>query len=309
MGSYDTITVIDFETASSAYYSACAIGIALIKGKELVEKQGFLIQPPDNYYDQENIAIHGITPEKTQQAPTFPVIWEKISHLFQNTYVAAHNANFDMSVLKATLNYYDLEQPDFQYIDTLGFSGYHIPHGTNIGKSLEARCEYYDIPLLYHHNAVCDAEAAAKLMITVLERSRYKSFLTFITDKYLREYSEVILKKTFGISKYRKIDINAIAATTEEEEVKDDDFNGKTFVFTGEFKKMVREQAVAIVIANGGIVKPGVSSKVDFLINAGNINSSKQEKALALQQQGHRIKILTEEQFMQMLESKDAITI
>lgn len=308
--SIESITVIDFETASSAFYSACALGVVVLKGPEIVDRQYFLIQPPDNFYEKENIAIHGITPEQTTTAKAFPAIWQKISHLFNNTYVAAHNANFDMSVLKATLDYYDIEQPDFLYMNTVGVSSYCIPYGETVGKSLADRCAYYNIPLESHHNALCDAEAAARLIIYQLEHSRYKTVASFIKCAVsLYDYADVKLKKSNTVFSHHNININELAATTAIHEEKDEDFNGKTFVFTGELKKFTREQAMSKVISRGGFVKNGVSKKVDVLVHAENDITTKVKKAMELQAQGHPIKIITEEQFMQMLESNDAIEI
>ena len=72
---------------------------------------------------------------------------------------------------------------------------------------------------------------------------------------------------------------------------------------------MTREQALAIVVERGGIIKAGVSSKVDFLVNADDRVSTKTKKAEELQAEGHHIKIINEEQFMRMLESNDAIEL
>lgn len=306
----ETITVIDFETASSAFYSACALGIVVLKGREIIDKQYFLIQPPENFYEKENIAIHGITPEQTATAEAFPAIWQKIRHLFENTYVAAHNANFDMSVLKSTLNYYEIDQPDFLYMNTVGVSSYCIPRGVEVGKSLADRCSYYNIPLCDHHNALCDAEAAAQLIIYQLEHSRYKTFASFVKCAVsLYDYADVKLKKSSTLFRHRKIDVDELAATTTVREEKDEDFKGKTFVFTGELTKFTREQAMSKVIAGGGAVKNGVSKKVDVLVHAENDITTKVKKAMELQAEGHPIKIITEDQFMQMLESNEAIEI
>lgn len=306
----ETITVIDFETASCAFYSACALGIVVLKGHEIIDKEYFLIQPPDNFYEKENISIHGITPEQTTKAESFPTIWQKIRHLFENTYVAAHNANFDMSVLKSTLNYYELEQPNFLYMNTISVSNYCIPHGENVGKSLKDRCAYYNIPLNNHHNALCDAEAAAQLIIYQLNHSSYKTFSSFVKHSVdLYNYADVKLKMSSTLFRHRKIDVNELAATTVVREEKDEDFNGKTFVFTGELTKFTREQAMSKVIAGGGFVKNGVSKKVDILVHADNDITTKVKKAMELQAEGHPIKIITEDQFMQMLESDDAIEI
>lgn len=308
----DTVTVIDFETANHSFVSACSIGIAVIKGNEIVDKQYYLIQPPQNYYTDDNIAIHHITPADTANADTFPEVWEKIKHHFVNTYVAAHNANFDMSILKATLNFYNLPQPHFEYVNTISVSGYAIPTGTDVGKSLDARCEYWGIPLDNHHNALADAEAAAKLILCNVAKSRFKSAVSFFNanTSYLYNYDDVKLKDSLSFSsRYNRVNVHEIEAATTVNEEKDADFDGKTFVITGEFKTMSREQALKIVVERGGIIKNTVSAKVDILVNADDRVSTKTKKSAELQAAGHHIKIVNEEQFMRMLESNDAIDL
>lgn len=215
-----------------------------------------------------------------------------------------------MSVLKSTLNYYEIDQPDFLYMNTVGVSSYCIPRGVEVGKSLADRCSYYNIPLCDHHNALCDAEAAAQLIIYQLEHSRYKTFASFVNCSVsLYEYADVKLKKSSTLFRHRKIDVDELAATTTVREEKDEDFKGKTFVFTGELTKFTREQAMSKVIAGGGSVKNSVSKKVDVLVHAENDITTKVKKAMELQAEGHPIKIITEDQFMQMLESNEAIEI
>lgn len=307
---YDTITVIDFETASNAYYSACALGIVFIRDKAIVDKQYYLIQPPDNYFDKANIDIHGITPEQTAAADTFPAVWEKVKQYFCNTYVAAHNASFDMSVLKATLDYYGIEQPDFLYMCSIQISGLNIPTGEDVGRTLEARCGYFGVPLCEHHNALCDAEACTGLILYALEHTRYKTIGTFVKCCVnIKQYEDIKIKKSFGGVRFRKIDIKEIAATVAPAEATDADFKDKIFVFTGELRRLTREQAIARVIAGGGIVKNGVTKKVDVLVNADTAITNKVQAALDLQAAGHHIKIVNDDQFMAMLASSDAINI
>jgi len=308
----ETVTVIDFETANHSFNSACSIGIVIIKDKEIVDKQYYLIQPPQNYYTADNIAIHHITPADTANAETFPAVWDKIKHYFENTYLAAHNASFDMSVLKTTLDYYNLPQPHFEYVNTISVSSYSIPAGTVVGKGLDARCEYFGITLNNHHNALCDAEAAAQLILCNLAKSRYKSAVSFLNSNssYLKYYDDVKLHTSTEFKHFNKSpNVHEIEAAVTVNEEKDADFEGKTFVITGEFKMMTREQVLAIVVERGGIIKSSVSSKVDILVNADNRVSTKTKKAAELQAEGHHIKVINEEQFMRMLESNDAIDL
>ena len=94
---------IDFETATSNPNSACAVGLAFVVGLEVVATTHHLIQPPGNQYDQGNINVHGIHPEDTRQAPDFLTVWRQLHPMLAGKALIAHNARFDMSVIKASL--------------------------------------------------------------------------------------------------------------------------------------------------------------------------------------------------------------
>jgi DNA ligase (NAD+) len=72
---------------------------------------------------------------------------------------------------------------------------------------------------------------------------------------------------------------------------------GKTFLFTGTLNKLKRSEAEEMVEKNGGKILSGVSSKLDYLI-VGDDAGSKLEKAKKIAS----IRILSEDQFLQMLE-------
>ena len=53
---------IDLETATQSRNSICEIGITVVKNTTIVESKSWLVEPPDNFYQPFNIAIHHITP-------------------------------------------------------------------------------------------------------------------------------------------------------------------------------------------------------------------------------------------------------
>lgn len=308
---YHTITVIDFEIANNSMTSICSIGLCFIDDGKIVGREHYFIQPPENRYNADMIAIHGITSDMTSDADPFPVVWDKIKQYFQNTYVAAHNAKrFDMPVLKAVLEYYDIEKPHFDFIDTMYVCDKY--KDSSCRRSLNALCEAFQIPLTAHHNALCDAEAAAMLILYSFEHSRFRVFATWLrysVDRYI--FDEVAARSTFKNGKHEHPDVHEIAATTSVHEETDKDFDGKTFLFTGTLQFFTREEAMRKVVERGGIIKNGISSKIDVLVNANpnNVTTTKVEKALTMQKEGHPIKIISEEQFLEMLESNEAIQI
>src|SRR5690554_3348114 len=118
---YDFIA-IDFETANQDNRSACSIGLVAVKNNNIVETYSTLIKPRYSYFDKKNISIHGITPESIKDAPSFPEVWSDIKDYFNGeSIIVAHNATFDMSVLKLNLLDYELDIPDFDYVCSIPF--------------------------------------------------------------------------------------------------------------------------------------------------------------------------------------------
>lgn len=80
-----------------------------------------------------------------------------------------------------------------------------------------------------------------------------------------------------------------------EKKVVSDKLHGLTFVLTGTLPTMSRDEASAIIIANGGKVASSVSKKTDYVL-AGEKAGSKLNKAESL-----GIKIIDENEFMEMV--------
>ncbi len=157
----NSITCFDFETATSAMTSACALGIVVIEKNEIIHSEYHLIKPPRNRYDADNIAIHGITPEMTQDAPDFAEIWPKIRHYF-DYHIAAHYANFDIKVLAALLKRIEAREPDPLVYCTCIAARQRFPELRN--HKLPTVCKKLGIKL-DHHDALSDARAVAEIMI------------------------------------------------------------------------------------------------------------------------------------------------
>ena len=80
--------------------------VAFVVGLEVVATTHRLIQPPGNQYAQGNIHVHGIYPEDTEHAPDFLTVWQELHPMLAGKALIAHNARFDMSVIKASLAAY-----------------------------------------------------------------------------------------------------------------------------------------------------------------------------------------------------------
>jgi DNA polymerase III subunit epsilon len=153
---------IDFETATYAGSSACAIGMVTMNQGIIVDEYYTLIQPPDNVYFHSNVQVHGITPNHTANAKTFPEVYNEIKKRLLDKKIVAHNESFDRGVLRKTLAYYEIYEPDLnlQYPWECTVKLYRKKKE---GKAnLKACCERHDI-VLDHHNALSDSRACALL--------------------------------------------------------------------------------------------------------------------------------------------------
>lgn len=140
---------IDFETASAKRDSACAIGLAWIDNGEIVDTDYRLIRPREMRFDWRNIAVHGIKPEDVENEPEFPAVWEEFSARFEGVAVLAHNASFDMSVLRHVTAAYGLRLPRIDYFCTMLASRRVWPGLMN--HKLPTVAQHLGITFQHHH--------------------------------------------------------------------------------------------------------------------------------------------------------------
>ena len=154
----DSFTAIDFETASGYRNSICQVGLVRMENGILVKEINILVQPPDNYYWSRFTDIHGITAKDTANALTFAQVWCQIAPYIENQNVIAHNGfGFDFPVLAKTLEYYNLQTPNYNK-----FCTYRI-----YKSNLANLCKQHNIAL-NHHDALSDARACAVLYLMSL---------------------------------------------------------------------------------------------------------------------------------------------
>ena len=166
---FDRYTALDVETPNRYSRSFCSIGLVCREGGVETLRLHMLIDPEDDF-DAGNIWIHGIRPEDVEGAPTLETAWEQIEPLLTGRLVLAHNALFDLPVIKRALERRDLETPKLCYICTLQKARRHIPKYAFGGHSLAALTSGLGIPLENHHNALDDALACADLYDYLRER-------------------------------------------------------------------------------------------------------------------------------------------
>ncbi|MDF2563151.1 MAG: polymerase subunit epsilon [Microbacterium sp.] len=106
-------TAIDFETANSSSASACSVGLVRVRDGEVVASDGWLIRPPsghDRFFDI-NVSIHGITADAVESAPGWVAQLPRLLDFIGDDVLVAHNAGFDMAVLRRACEATDAALP------------------------------------------------------------------------------------------------------------------------------------------------------------------------------------------------------
>lgn len=155
-----TLVAIDFETANEQRSSPCAVGLAWFEGGQLVNAEHYMIRPPEMRFSAFNTAIHGISAGDVMDAPEFPELFETLIPLLQGARLVAHNAAFDMSVIRATCDRYAMAYPETEYLCTLKAARIAWPDFAS--HKLDVLCRAFTIALK-HHDAGSDAIACGHL--------------------------------------------------------------------------------------------------------------------------------------------------
>ncbi len=174
---------LDFETANESKNSAISLAVVTVENGRITKRGYSLIKPPVMQFSQHFIDdIHGIQPEEVLNKPTFDQLWPAIynNHL-KGKLLVAHNAKFDIDVLRATLDHYNFEWPDLEYTCTVRISRKVWPDLVN--HKLSTVGGYLGITF-NHHNALDDSEVCAKVAIAAAQAKGVDSMqgLLHLTD-------------------------------------------------------------------------------------------------------------------------------
>jgi DNA polymerase III subunit epsilon len=302
-----SIIAIDFETATSDRDSACEIGMTLVDEGQITLSQSWLIQPPCwPRFDYFNTKIHGITSKMVAYEPTFDEVWTEIRPYFRNRIIVAHNAAFDIGVLRDMLKRYKMDIPDNPYLCTYRLARKVWP---DLGKyGLKTMIQHLSLEGGRHHRAAYDSHACAEVLLHAMKLKNVPSVeeLSRITDTTLRSVQQ------YGHD----------ATTTAKREIPEGNaslhkpshaFYGKNMVFSGTLESMSRAQAWQRVADIGAQITERLDEKTNILVLGQNDTSNntngnmtgKHKHALRLIQKGQQIHLMPESEFLGKLENGD----
>ena len=162
-------TAIDFETANGSNASACSVGLVKVRDGEIVDRIGWLIQPPPghDHFVEWNTRIHGIRAEDVLEAPGWVEQLPDLIEFADGDILVAHNAGFDMGVISGGCAASLIDTPSFAYACSLQVARktYHLDSYKLPVAAMAAGFEDFA-----HHDALADAQACAAIMIHAAKR-------------------------------------------------------------------------------------------------------------------------------------------
>lgn len=291
--------VIDIETTGLSPIYDEIIEIAAIKVEEGIPTYTFsTLVKPTHDIDDFISALTGITNDMLSTAPTLSEVLPLFIDFIGDDILLGHNVNFDINFLYDNIENVLGKHLKNSFIDTM-----------RIFRKL--------YPSLAHHRLM-DLATNYGIDYSRAHRSLTDCKITYYCFKRMIE--EISLKyesKQFFINLFKKaprrtystfLKASDIIANTENIDA-DNPLYGKTFVFTGALEKMLRKEAMQIVVNFGGINGDNVTKSTNYLVLGNNDycksikdgKSNKHKKAEALKLSGHDIEIISENVFYDMI--------
>lgn len=282
-------TAIDFETANRHRASACAVGLAKVRGGEVVDEVSWLMRPPPHFdhFEPYQVGIHGISASRVVSEARFEDYLGQILAFVGDDVLAAHNASFDASVLSAACLASGLQPPDLRFLCTMAaarrclrLASYRLPF---VADALGVRLDF-------HHHPGADAAAAAGLV------------------PHLARALGVTTVPELLVLSQRAPAARELAATPDIEADPSHPLFGKVIVFTGALSTMTRQMAWDDCAAVGARPEKNVTRRTQVLVVGeldparlvpGATLSARARKAFDLRAAGQDIEVLTEFEFLQ----------
>jgi DNA polymerase-3 subunit epsilon len=160
--------VVDVETTggSGDSHRVTEIGAVKLRNGRIVDRFSTLLNP-QRTIPPGITRLTGITPAMVEDAPYFADVADEFEAFMQGAIFVAHNVEFDYGFIAREFGRLGRK---FRHPRLCTCASMRKLYPGRRSYSLAALAEAYDIPLRNHHRALCDAEAAAQLLLIVNEK-------------------------------------------------------------------------------------------------------------------------------------------
>jgi len=303
-----TFCAIDFETANEHRGSPCAVGLTRVEAGKVSESVVYLMRPPEevDYFDEFNVALHGITPAMVKKQPRFAARLPEILEFAKGHPFVAHNAAFDLGVIAdaARLSGGGVPALDFACTLVLARKTYDL-----LSYRLPFVAEAAGVKIEHHHDPAEDARAAAEILLAIARHHSARDFpeLCAATSCKMGRLTDST-RQGFVSADSQKLQIPGANPDADPSHP----LYGLEIAFTGTLLTMSRQQAFELVAQLGAQAEATVTKKTDFLVlgqqdpsrlTPGAELSAKAQKAEELRGKGQKIELLGEDDFLRMIGS------
>jgi DNA polymerase III subunit epsilon len=269
----------------------CQIGAVVFIDGNVHHTWETLVNPND-YFDERNVALHGITPEQVAEAKTFPEVFGALADLIAGQ-IVLHHCSFDRIAFSRSIELHELDDVACQWLDGARVVRRAWPEYSKSGYGLNSIARVLGIKFK-HHSALEDARAVGEILLNAIRHTQIE------LDQWLKRVHLPInpsdRRSSTSTSKCARPGDPAGA------------LHGETIVFTGKLL-MIREQAAELAAKAGCDVADNVTKATtllvvgdqDIRVLAGHPKSSKHRKAEELISKGQALRILTETDFLQVM--------
>lgn len=308
-------TAIDFETANSFRGSPCSVGLVKVRDGRPVDRLHLLIRPPvgADHFDGFNVRIHGITAQMVADQPRWADRLPQILAFIGDDIVVAHNAGFDIGVIRYACAVDNIPWPELNFACTLVLARRHLSLPS---YRLPFVLDAYGLSIEDHHNALADADA----VVSVVARIAADLTATGIEDLTQRLHTSTGYMAAgvyHGAVSTMSSGQRLVAATENPDADPGGYLYGRVVVFTGALLTMRRQDAWDAVTQAGGRPEKSTTKNTNVLVlgdfNPANLRpgatySDKARRAFALQDKGQDIELMTEADFLQVLDGHTLLT-
>ena len=253
------------------------------------------------------MGVHGITAQMVADAPRWCDVLPAIVEFIGDDVVVAHNAGFDIGVIRYACAVDNIEWPALRFLCTLvtarrafTLPSYRLPFVT----------DHCGLALVDHHDPLADARAVVGIINHLAAREGVSDLEALAPLLRVR-----IGTMAAGVYKGSVCtatgNAGLVAAHANPDADPDGSLYDRVVVFTGALMSMTRQLAWDEVVRAGGVPEKNTTKRTNVLVlgdfNPANLRpgatySGKARKAFDLQDNGQGIELMTEDDFIRVLD-------
>ncbi len=160
--------VVDVETTGGRgeHHRVTEVGAVKVRNGRIVDRYSTLVNP-QRTIPPGITRLTGISAAMVADAPYFVDIADRFADFMGDAIFVAHNVEFDYRFIRQEFK--RIGRP-FRHAKLCTCASMRKLYPGHRSYSLNSLCSRYGIPLERHHRALCDAEAAAELLLMINEK-------------------------------------------------------------------------------------------------------------------------------------------